>query len=189
MKQQVLVIQAPTLFALAVDPAQITVPPNGNNVGEENAVLQRQKREVDSLNERPHHPVGLESRPPRLFKTLLGASALHGSHAAKERTDHDWGEEGLIAEDASSGLNSSVGKIDVACQESKPSGSNGAKHTASVQSHSTSTGKVMVLDSTLLNKLLRSDVSCSEENSSRDALSEQRAGSEAAIVPGRVRLR
>lgn len=152
-------------------------------------MLQRQKREIYRLNKRPHHPVGLESWPPRLFETLLGASTLHGGHAAEENTDHDWGEEGLVAEDTSSGLNSSVGKVDVAGQESEPSGSNRAKDTASVQSHSTSTGKVMVLEPTLLNKLLSSDVSCGEENSGRDALSEQRAGSQAAIVPGDVRLR
>lgn len=151
-------------------------------------MLQGQECEIDGLDERPNHPVGLESRPPRLLKSFFGAGTLHGGHAAEESTDHDRGKEGLIAEDTSSGLDSSVGKVDIASQESEPCGSNGTKDTASVQSHSASTGKVMVLQSTLLNKLLSSNVSCGEENSSCDALSEQRAGSQAAVVPGVVRL-
>lgn len=44
---------------LAVDPAQVAIPANGNNIGKQDAVLERQKGEIDHLHKRPDHPVGL----------------------------------------------------------------------------------------------------------------------------------
>lgn len=41
----------------------------------------------------------------------------------------------------------------------------------------------MVLDTTLVNELLSCDISCGEEDSSRDALGEQRASSQLGVVP------
>lgn len=45
---------------LAVHPAEVAVPADGDDVGKQDSVLERQECEVDGLDKRPHHPVGLE---------------------------------------------------------------------------------------------------------------------------------
>lgn len=57
------------------------------------------------------------------------------------------------------------------------------QRTATVQSHTASTLQVMVLDTTLVDKLLGSNIASGEEHSRRDTLGEQRAGSQLGIVP------
>ena len=55
--------------------------------------------------------------------------------------------------------------------------------TATVESHSTSTGQLMVLPTFLLHQLLGHGVSGCEEDSSRDALGEQWARGQLHLVP------
>lgn len=83
--------------ALAVHPAEVAVPTNGDDVGKQQTVLQRQEGEVDKLHGRPEHPVGLESRPPGRFKAFRGAFALHGGHAAEEDSNHDGSKQQLVS--------------------------------------------------------------------------------------------
>lgn len=165
-------------------------------------MLERQEGEVDHLDERPHHPVGLQRRPPRLVEALLDAGALHRGHAAQERADHDGREEHLVAGDASEHLDALVPRVDVASQEAEPRRGHGAEDawasqsmllhrggedkgglTAAVEGHAAGTGQVMLLDASLLNELLGSDVAGREEHGRRHALSEQRTGGKSAIVP------
>lgn len=90
-------------------------------------MLERQERKVDGLNKRPHHPVCLQGRPPGLLEALFGAGALHGGHTAKEHTNHDGSEQALVTGNTGKSLDSGVSEADVARQESKPGGCNGAK--------------------------------------------------------------
>lgn len=112
---------------LAVDPAQVRVPTNSNNVCKENSVLKRQKGKVDGLHSWPDHPVGLERGPPGLVEALLCAVALHGGHTAEEDTDHDGCKDELVAGDTGQSLEPSVSHVDVASEEAEPGGGHGAE--------------------------------------------------------------
>jgi hypothetical protein len=90
-------------------------------------VGQRDEGEVDHLDKRPDHPVGLQGRPPGLLQPLLGAFALHGGHAAQEDANHDGGEEALVAGNTGQRLDALVACIDVTGQKAKPGSSDGAK--------------------------------------------------------------
>lgn len=121
--------QTTCLCLLAVDEAQVAVPPNRHNVGEEEAVLQRHEAKVDNLHKGPHQPVGLQRRPPRLVQTSLGACALHGRHAAEEDTNHDGGEGELVTGHAGEDLDLAVGVGDAASEEAEPGGRYGTEDT------------------------------------------------------------
>lgn len=112
---------------LAVDPAQVAVPANGDNVGKEHTVLQRQEGKVDGLHKRPDHPVGAEGGPPGLLEALLDAGALHGGHAAEEDTNHGRGKDGLVDKDAPEGLDALIGEGDPASEEIEPRCCRGTK--------------------------------------------------------------
>ncbi|KAI9171805.1 LOW QUALITY PROTEIN: hypothetical protein HJFPF1_01296 [Paramyrothecium foliicola] len=190
---------------LAVDPAEVAVPTDGNNVGEEHPVRQGHVGEVDKLNKRPDHPVGLERRPPSLLEPLLGAGALHGGHAAQEHTDHDGRKEGLVTGNAGERLHALVPESDVAGKEAKPRGGHGAKDACAIQEISivNTIGlagnvagensqppyrailpvRVMALDSLLLDELLGGNVASSEKDGRRHALRQQRTGSQPGVVP------
>lgn len=111
----------------AVDQAEVAVPANGNNVGEENPVLKGEEAKVDDLDEGPNHPVGLKGRPPGLLKACLRAGALHGGHAAQEDTDHDGSKGQLVTGHTGEDLHARVWQIDAASQEAEPGRGNGAK--------------------------------------------------------------
>lgn len=55
--------------------------------------------------------------------------------------------------------------------------------TTTVEGHAAGAGKVMLLKTTLVDKLLSSNVASGKENSCGDALGEQRARGEAGVVP------
>lgn len=112
---------------LAVDPAEVAVPADGDDVGKHDAMGQGHVGEVDELDERPDTPVSLEGRPPRRLELLLGAGALHGGHAAEEDADHDGGEAALVDGHAGEGGEPRVGRVDAACDEVEPSGSHRAE--------------------------------------------------------------
>jgi hypothetical protein len=57
------------------------------------------------------------------------------------------------------------------------------KLTATVEGHATGTGKVMLLQTPLLNSLLGSDISSSEQNCGRHALCEKWLSCQLRIVP------
>lgn len=90
-------------------------------------MLQREECEVDHLDKRPNHPVGAQSWPVGLIQAFLDAGTLHGGHAAEEDTNHDGGEEKLVAGDAGECLKSLVSHVDVASKDSKPSRGSRAK--------------------------------------------------------------
>lgn len=164
-------------------------------------MLEGDEGEVDDLNERPEHPVGLEGRPPGGLDSLLGVVSFHGGHAAKEDADHDGCKGELIASHTSESFNLSVARVDVASEETKPGCRNGAKDdyrelisdsnlvdslkmlTATVQGHATCSNQVMLLHALLLDELLSRDITSSKEHRSGDALGEQRASSQAGVVP------
>ncbi len=112
---------------LAVDPAEIAVPADGDDIGKEHAVLQGQECKVDGLDKGPDHPVGLEGGPPGFLEALLGGGALHGGHAAEEDANHGGGEDGLVDEDAGEGLDALVGEGDAAGEEVEPGSGGRAK--------------------------------------------------------------
>ena len=175
-------------------------------------MLQGEEGEVDELDERPDHPVGLERRPPRLLEALLGAGALHGGHAAEEDANHDGREERLVAADAGERLEARVAQVDAAGQDAEPRRGDGSKDacnnsafmpsaamsvggrrrrkanrkgrlTAAVEGHAAGAGQVMLLQALLLNELLRRDVARGEEHRRGDALGEQRARRQLGVVP------
>lgn len=111
----------------AVDPAQVAVPSDGDDVGKEHAVLEGQEGKVDGLDKGPDHPVGAEGGPPGLLEALLGAGALHGGHAGEEDGDHGGREDRLVDEDAGHGLDALVGEGDAAGEEVEPGGGSGAE--------------------------------------------------------------
>lgn len=113
--------------ALAVDPAEVAVPANGDDIGKQQTVLQRQEGKVDKLHRRPQHPVGLEGRPPGLVEALLGALALHRGHAAEEDADHDGSKQQLVSRHARQRLDSGIPEADATGQEAQPGRSNRAK--------------------------------------------------------------
>lgn len=103
-----------TSALLAVDPAEVAVPADGDNVGKQDSVLERQEGKVDGLHKRPHHPVGLQGRPPSLLEALLGTVSFHGSHAAEEHANHDGCKQGLVAGNAGKSFDSRVSEANVA---------------------------------------------------------------------------
>lgn len=117
------------VVALAVHPAEVAVPANGDDIGKQQTVLQRQEGEVDKLHKRPEHPVGLESRPPSGVEALLGAFALHGGHAAEEDSNHDGSEERLVGRHSRQRLDTGISKGDATGQETQPGGCNRPKNT------------------------------------------------------------
>lgn len=117
------------VLALAVHPAEVAVPANGDDIGKQQTVLQRQEGEVDELDKRPQHPVGLERRPPGGVEALLGALALHRSHAAQEDSNHDGSEERLVGRHARQRLNTGISEGDAPGEETQPSGCNRPKNT------------------------------------------------------------
>jgi hypothetical protein len=88
------IIYGSRLFA--VKQTQKAVPANADQVHHENSVVKRHKLEVGKLDERPQHVVGLERGRIALLQLVLGAAALHDSHAAEEDTNHGWREEQLV---------------------------------------------------------------------------------------------
>lgn len=125
VKRQKLSQKRPPL--LVVDPAQVTVPANGHNIGKQHTVLQGQEGKVDHLDKGPDHPVCLERGPPCGLELLLRAAALHGGHAAEEDADHDGGEGELVAGNAGHGGEALVGRVDAAGEEVEPGGGDGAE--------------------------------------------------------------
>ena len=117
-----------SLVGLGVDPAQVRVPADGNDVDEDDTVLKRDKGEVDNLNERPQHPVSLESWPPSFLDSLISTLAFHSRHAAKEDTNHDGCKDKLIASNAGKDLESLVGNTDITGKETEPVGRNRSKY-------------------------------------------------------------
>lgn len=143
-------------FLLGVDPAQVRVPANRYDIGKEQTVLQGNEGEVDDLDGRPEHPVGLQGWPPGLVDSFLCTLPLHCGHTAKEYTYHDRCKTKLIAGDPSEDFRLLVPwHVDPACEESEPCCSNRTEHncemstivellgsrveepTATVESHST----------------------------------------------------
>ena len=180
----------PSLRLLSVDPAEVAVPANGDDVGEQDPVLQRQVGEVDELHKRPDHPVGPQRRPPVLLEPLLGAGALHGGHAAQEDADHDRGEGALVAADAGEGLEArAAGDDDLARKQVEPGRGDGAEDEAAVERHAAGALEVVRLEAALLDELLGRDVARGEEDRRRHGLREQRAGSQSAVVPGHCQAR
>lgn len=116
----------------AIDPAQIAVPANGNDIGEEHAVLEREKGKVNGLDKGPDHPVGAEGGPPGLLEALLGRITLHGGHAAEEDGNHGGRKDGLIDKDAGEGLDALVGRGDAAGEKVEPGGSGRTKYNLGV---------------------------------------------------------
>lgn len=104
----------------AVDDAQEAVPANADDVDRQDAVLERHKGEVDTLHERPDHPVGLQGGPPGLVDLFLCRHALHGGHRAEEDLDHDGREEELVRGHAGGDLCRLVLEHDLAGQEAEP---------------------------------------------------------------------
>lgn len=200
------------LLLHAVHPAEVTVPADGNDIGEQDTMLQGHECEVDHLDEGPDQPIRLQRRPPGLLQPLLGAYAFHSCHAAQEDTDHDRSEGTLVTPNACESLEAwSSSDIHSAGKEIDPCGHDRAKHdlregrhvrarvpsisvyrvgnmvmvklTATVEGHATGTGKVMLLQTPLLNSLLGSNVSSSEQNCSRHTLCEKWLCCQLRIVP------
>ncbi|KEY66491.1 hypothetical protein S7711_10903 [Stachybotrys chartarum IBT 7711] len=168
----------------AVDPAQVAVPADGYDVGEQHPVRQRHIGEVDHLDEWPDHPVGLERGPPRLLEPLLGALALHGGHAAEEDSDHDGREEQLVTGHAREHFNALVPHNDLERQESKPGGSHGSEHAYAPTGHAAGPGEVMGLGASPLDELLGRDIAGREQHGGRDARREEGTGGQFGVVPG-----
>lgn len=117
------------LFLLcAVDHAQEAVPADGDDVDEEDAVVQGHELEVDELDEGPEHVVGLQGGPVALLELLLRASALHDGHAAQEEADEGRREQELVAGHARrDGGVGAAAHHDVALQEAEPGRGGGAE--------------------------------------------------------------
>lgn len=90
----------PGYHLLAVDPAQIAVPANSYYIRKEQTELERHNSKVDCLDSRPHHPVCLEGRPPRLLYALLSIGAFQLGHAAEKHANHDGCKNRLVDRDA-----------------------------------------------------------------------------------------
>lgn len=69
---------------MAVEEAQVAVPPQRDYIDNQNSVMQRYELEVDDLDEGPDHPVGLKGVLVRAIELILRARTLHDRHAAEE---------------------------------------------------------------------------------------------------------
>jgi len=83
-------------------------------------MLQGNKGEVDHLNSWPEHPVGFQCCPSSLLDAFLSTLTFHGSHAAKEDTDHDMRKAKLVTGNTSEDFSLFVSHIDIASEEGKP---------------------------------------------------------------------
>lgn len=122
------ILSATGCSLLGVDPAQVRVPANRDDVGKEKTILQGNEREVDNLDSRPEHPVCLQSRPPCLVDALLRTLAFHGGHATKKDTDHDRRKAKLVASDTGEDFGLLVRHVDPSSKEGKPSSSDRAEN-------------------------------------------------------------
>lgn len=107
---------------MTVEETQVAVPSQGDDVDNQNSVVERNNGEVDSLNEWPDHPVLGQCSPVCALQLILGAGSLHHSHAAQEKEQVCAGEDGLIETNAGDGFEILVLQDDVVLEEFEPCG-------------------------------------------------------------------
>ena len=83
-------------------------------------MVQRNKLEVDCLDERPYHPVLLDRSRVCTLHLLLRAATLHDSHAAKEAEQVCRGEDKLVGSNAGKDLEILVLQDDLVLEELEP---------------------------------------------------------------------
>ena len=83
--------------------------------------MQRYQLEVNSLDERPHHPILCQSSPVALLQLLLRTCTLHDGHAAQEDEQVGAGEYSLIGSNSGKNLSVFVLEDDLVLQELEPS--------------------------------------------------------------------
>ena len=82
--------------------------------------MQRNQLEVDSLDERPNHPILCQGSPVALVQLLLWTGTLHDGHAAEEDKQVGAGKDGLICSHSGDDFEVLVGKDDLVLQELEP---------------------------------------------------------------------
>lgn len=111
----------------AVEEAQVAVPPDADDVDEEDAVVERHDAEVDGLDGGPEVVVAGEGGLVVLAQLLLRGGALEDGHGGEEDADGDGGEDELVGGDAGDGLDDLVLVGDVAGEELEPGCGGGAE--------------------------------------------------------------
>jgi hypothetical protein len=106
--------------SLAIEKAKVAVPSQRDDIDNQNSVVQRDKLEVDCLDERPHHPVLLYSGRICAIQLLLRAATLQDSHAAEEAEQVGGSEEKLIGSDTGSDFEILVLQDDLVLEEFEP---------------------------------------------------------------------
>lgn len=90
-------------------------------------MVQRHELEVDDLDERPHHPVGLEGVLVGAVELVLGVGTLHDRHAAEEHEQVGRGKDQLITGNTGHDLSVLVPEDDLVLEELEPGRSGGTE--------------------------------------------------------------
>jgi hypothetical protein len=72
------------LSTLAVQETQVAIPSQRDNVHNQHPVMQWYQFEIDSLYERPHHPILLQRRSICTLQLVLRTRPLHNRHTTQE---------------------------------------------------------------------------------------------------------
>ena len=72
------------VLTLAIQEAKVAIPPQRDDIDNQNSMMKRNQLEVDSLNERPNHPILLQRIPIRLIQLIFRAGTFHDGHATQE---------------------------------------------------------------------------------------------------------
>lgn len=95
----------------AVERTQVAVPANTDNVDKQDAMIQRDKLEVDGLHKRPDHVVGSQGVLVVLVKLIADGTTLEHGHGGQEHADGAGCKNTLIKGDA--GEDGGVGGAEV----------------------------------------------------------------------------
>jgi hypothetical protein len=110
------------ILSLAVEEAQVAIPAQGDDIHQENPVVEWHELEVDDLYEWPDHPVRLQGTLVRAVQLPLRARAFHDGHATEEDEQVGRGEKHLVSSNACDDLGILVPEHDLVLQELEPCG-------------------------------------------------------------------
>jgi len=146
-------------------------------------VLKRNELEVHGLDEWPEHPVLGQSVPVGGLDLLLRIRTFHDSHRGQEGEQVERGKDGLIKTNASEDLCiGRAGDANAALKEAEPGGSERTEdsysksvsvtieikcqwiHTSTVERHTGTAGKIVVLQANLLDTLLSHSITGRKED-------------------------
>lgn len=83
-------------------------------------MLQRHQLKVDSLHERPQHPILLQRRPIRTIQLILRTRPLHDGHTAQKTEQICRSENRLISQNAGGDGSVFAAEIDSLLEEFEP---------------------------------------------------------------------